>query len=66
MMPYDQLVAAIMLVIKHHLGADVVIHSDGEDHTSTWGAAMNLYMRTFPDRDVRPLDNWPGAQGHLN
>ena len=66
MMPYDQLVAATMLVIKHHLGDDVVIKSDGEHRSGTWGAAMNLYLRTFPDRDVPNLDNWPGAQGRLN
>ena len=65
MMPYDQLVAATMLVIKHHLDNDVVIKSDGEHRSGTWGAAMNLYLRTFPDRDVPNLDNWPGAQGRL-
>ena len=65
MMPYDQLVAATMLVIKHHLGDDVVIKSDGEHRSGTWGAAMNLYLRTFPDRDVPNLDNWAGAQGHV-
>ena len=66
MLPYDQLVAATMLVIKHHLGDDVVIQSDGDHRSGTWGAAMNLYLRTFPDRDVPNLDNWPGAQGRLN
>ena len=30
MLPYDQLVAATMLVIKHHLGDDVVVKSDGD------------------------------------
>ena len=65
MMPYDQLVAATILVIKHHLGDDVVIKSDGEHRSGTWGAAMNLYLRTFPDRDVPNLDNWAGAQGHV-
>ena len=66
MLPYDQLVAATMLVIKHHLGNGVVIKSDGDHRSGTWGAAMNLYLRTFPDRDVPNLDNWPGAQGRLN
>ena len=65
MMPYDQLVAATMLVIKHHLGDSVVIKSDGDHRSGTWGAAMNLYLRTFPDRDVPNLDNWPGAFGHV-
>ena len=65
MMPYDQLVAATMLIIKYHLGDDVVVKSDGEHRSSTWSAAMNLYLRTFPDRDVPNLDNWPGALGRV-
>ena len=65
MMPYDQLVAATMLVIKHHLSNDVVVKSDGEHRSSTWSAAMNLYLRTFPERDVPNLDNWPGALGRV-
>ena len=65
MMPYDQLVAATMLVIKHHLGDDVVVKSDGDYCSGTWGAAVNLYLRTFPERDVPNLDNWPGARGHV-
>ena len=65
MLPYNQLVAAVMLVIKHHLRDDVVIKSDGEHSSGTWSAAVNLYLRTFPDRDVPNLDNWPGAQGHV-
>ena len=31
-------------------------------NSGTWGAAMNLYLRTFPDRDVPNLDNWPGTR----
>ena len=65
MMPYDQMVTATMLVIKHHLGDGVVIKSDGDHRSGTWGAAMNLYLRTFPERDVPNLDNWPGAWGHV-
>ena len=65
MMPYNQLVAATMLVMKYHLGDDIVIKSDGDHRNGTWGAAMNLYLRVFPDRDVPNLDNWPGAQGHV-
>ena len=65
MMPYDQLVAATMLVIKYHLGDDVVIRSDGKHNSGTWNAALNLYLRTFQERDVPNLDNWPGARGHV-
>ena len=52
MVPCDQLVAATMLVIK----------SDGEHNSGIWGAAMNLYLRTFPEREAPNLDNWPGAR----
>ena len=62
---YDTLVSAVPLSVKHHLGDDVVIQSDGDHRSGTWGAAMNLYLRTFPDRDVPNLDNWPGAFGHV-
>ena len=65
MLPYDQLVAATMLVIKYHLGDSVVTQSDGEYNSATWSAAVNLYLRTFPDRDVPNIDNWPSAQGHI-
>ena len=65
MLPYNQLVAAVMLAVKHHLGDDVVVESDGDYCSGTWSAAVNLYLRTFPDRDVPDLDNWPGAQGHM-
>lgn len=63
MTPYDQLVATTLLAIKHHLGDDVEINAAGHDNSDTWSAAKNLYYRTFPDRDVRPPDNWPGAKG---
>ena len=65
MLPYNQLVAATLLAMKHHLGDHVEIDAAGDYRSSTWGAAMNLYLRTFPDRDVPNLDNWPGAQGHV-
>ena len=35
MLPYDQLVAATMLVIKYHLGDDVVIKSDDKHNSGT-------------------------------
>ena len=65
MLPYNQLVAATLLAMKHHLGDHVEIDAAGDYRSSTWGAAMNLYLRTFPDRDVPNLDNWPGTQGHV-
>ena len=51
--------------MKHHLGDHVEINAAGDYRSGTWGAAVNLYLRTFPDRDVPNLDNWPGAQGHV-
>ena len=65
MMPYDQLVAATMRVIKRHLRDGVVIKSDGEHNSGAWGAAMNLYLRTFPERAAPNLDNWPGTRGRV-
>ena len=65
MMPYEQLVAATVLVIKYHLGDHVVIPSDGDHHSGTWRTAMNLQLRTFPDRDVPNPHNWPGTLGRM-
>ncbi len=53
-MPYDQLVAATLLAIKHHLGNDVQINADGDHRSGAWCAVVNLYLRTFLDRDVQP------------
>ncbi len=63
MMPYNQLVAATVLVIKYHLGDDVIVRSDGAYNSGTWSAAVNLYLRTFPERKVPLLDNWPYGSG---
>ena len=63
MMPYNQLVAATVLVIKYHLGDDVIVRSDGAYNSGTWNAAVNLYLRTFPERKVPLLDNWPYGSG---
>ena len=63
MMPYNQLVAATVLVIKYHLGDDVIVRSDGAYNSGTWNAAVNLYLRTFPERNVPILDNWPYGSG---
>ena len=52
MRPYNQLFGDLTLVIKDHLGDDVVVESDGDYPSGTWSAAVNLYLRTFSDRDV--------------
>ena len=51
--------------VAHRLGNDVIIHSGGDRHSGTWRAAMNLHLRTLPDRGVPDLDNWTGALGHV-
>lgn len=57
--PYDTLVAATVLAIKHHLENDVVANSDGPPDSPAWTKAIDLYTRTFPERTVPVLDNWP-------
>ena len=58
--PYDALVGAAMLAIKHHLGDDAKVQSAGDPQHPAWQAAKALYSRTFPEREIPWLDNWPG------
>ena len=46
--PYDQLVGAVVLAIKHRLGHDVVARSEGRPHHPAWRAAIRVYALTFP------------------
>ena len=62
-MPYDVMVAATLLAIKHHLEDDVVARSDGAPDSGPWRAAIDLYRLTFPERTPPILDNWPGGSG---
>ena len=57
--PYDALVGAALLAIKHHLGDDVQATSTGGPQHPAWQAAKALYSRTFPEREIPWLDNWP-------
>ena len=64
-MPYDALVGAALLTIKYHLGDDVTVRSMGAPQHAAWQAAKALYSRTFPERELPWLDNWP-RQAHEN
>ena len=49
---YDPVVAASLMVIKHHLGDNVEIASDGNfDDVDEWGPAYQLYTRAL-NREV--------------
>lgn len=50
--PYDVVVAAALIAIKHHLGGTVETSSDGRIDEEEWQAAIRLYRRTFPDRSL--------------
>lgn len=62
-LPYDAIVGAAVLAMKHHLADDVVTRSDGMPDSPAWMHAAELYQRAFPDRSVPVLDNWPGRSG---
>lgn len=53
--PYDEIVAAALLVMQHRLGDGVEIASDGACDNIHWQYATDLFRRTFPDRDVDAL-----------
>ena len=61
--PYDALVGAALLAIKHHLGDDVTVRSIGGPQHTAWQKAIALYIRTFPERIIPVLDNWPSGSG---
>ena len=56
---YDTLVSAILLSIKHHLGSKCSVRSTGQPDGAGWTAAFELYARTFPERELPWLANWP-------
>ena len=59
--PYDEVVAASLLALKHHLGEDVETASDGEPEEEEWQRALQLFATTFPHRNLRALVPWGGA-----
>ena len=56
---YDTVVSAILLSIKHHLGNNTYVTSTGKPDSEGWAAAFEIYARTFPEREIPALDNWP-------
>ncbi len=58
-LPYDALVGAALLAIKHHLGDDAAVRSMGGPQHAAWQAVFELCTRTFPEREIPQLDNWP-------
>ena len=50
--PYGSVVAASLLAIKHHIGADVVLESDGGFEDEEWMDAYHLFMTAFPGRKI--------------
>ena len=60
---YDTLVSAILLSVKHHLGNRASVRSTAEPDHEGWQAAFGLYRRTFPERDIPWLNNWPRRDG---
>ena len=52
---YDEVVAAAHLVLKYHLGSDVRISLDGTPTDDQCRRAVDLFQRTFPDREVADL-----------
>ena len=56
---YDTLVSAILLAVKHHVGDNTFIRSSAQPDSAGWQAAFELYSRTFPEREIPWLDNWP-------
>lgn len=49
--PYDAVVCGALISLKHHLGDQVVLGSDGRIENEEWDAGFRLYHRTFPDRE---------------
>ena len=53
--PYDPVVCATLIAIKHHLGEYVMVTSDGDfDDANEWGPAYELYARAL-GRELPPF-----------
>ena len=53
--PYDPVVCATLIAIKHHLGEYVSVRSDGDfDNPDEWGPAYELYARAL-GRELPPF-----------
>ena len=54
--------APSLLSVKHHLGDMAYVTSIAEPDREGWQAAFELYFRTFPEREIPVLDNWPRSE----
>lgn len=54
-LPYDMIVGACMIAMKHHMGERVVLSSDGKIEEASWDKAFRLYHETFPNRPPPPI-----------
>lgn len=54
-LPYDVIVAAGLIAMKHHMGDAVSLGSDGSVEERDWDKAFRLYHETFPDRPPPPM-----------
>ena len=59
---YDTLVSAVLLSVNHHMGKKARVRSTAEPDHEGWQAAFELYSRTFPQRAIPWLNNWPSAR----
>ena len=67
--PYDVIVCATLMAMKHHLQENVAISSDGNLDGPEWQAAYQLYRRAlmrpppefFQQHEQTPRPNWPGG-----
>ena len=53
--PYDIVLCASLLVIKHHLGDNVRLSSDGRRNEPAWRKGVALHDYIFKDRDGETL-----------
>ena len=56
---YDTLVSAVLLAVKHHVGSKGSVRSTAAPDSVGWQAAVELYSRTFPERELPWIGNWP-------
>ena len=54
-LPYDVIVASSLISMKHHMGHDIRLFSDGKLEEPDWSKAFALYHEAFPDRPPPPL-----------
>src|SRR5712692_2656319 len=65
--PYDIAVTAVLLIAKHHLGDQFIVHSNGAD--DQWSDAKRICQRVlgfgdwFGIIEEKTEEDWPGPEG---